>query len=135
MGGKLILRVVITQVDEGFIVSVCVVHDKEAPAIIGEDKVPTLAAAHDFIEQLNRKLVNRRTPPTSSSMSLTRQIRVPSPALLVADHAWIVARVVKFRRPVECFLDLHLHPTRRRPRRELGRHRNPRRHRQAASPQ
>jgi hypothetical protein len=46
------LRAVVTQVDEQFIVCVCVVAPQEDPTLVGEQTVPTLNAAHAFIEQL-----------------------------------------------------------------------------------
>jgi hypothetical protein len=50
------LRAVITQAEDEFIVSACIITTDDVPALVGEEVVPTLDAAKAFIEQLARQI-------------------------------------------------------------------------------
>jgi hypothetical protein len=56
MATKNVLRAVITQEEDAFIVSACLVTAGEVPALVGEEVVSTLEAARAYIERLAEQI-------------------------------------------------------------------------------
>ena len=55
-GRRTRLRAVVTQIEDGFIVSLTLVSAADDPVIIGEQLLATLDAAHEAIEQMGSEM-------------------------------------------------------------------------------